>query len=148
MGARNMCCTLLTVAVWGTGGTVWAYEGASAIDPTSALCGNVQFTEFTPQQYSQETNNTEVASGSEFLFLASRETFPKSIAVAISDETVPITVTPHYAGYQVTGNLPSQEQGTFVRIDIAAKGPHGCERGDGWLLKVAEADVNKSTKAD
>ena len=148
MGIRNMFWTVLAVAVCGTGGIVWGYEGAGAIDPTSALCRNVQFTEFTPQQYSQETNDAEVAPESEFSFLASKETFPKSIAVTIKDETVPITVTPHYAGYQVTGNLPSQEKGTFVRINIAAKGPHGCERGDGWLLKVAEAAVNKSTKVE
>mgnify|MGYP001206222605 CR=1 FL=1 len=148
MGRCNTFWTILAVGICGTGGTVWAYEGAGAVDPTSALCRNVQFTEFTPQQYSQEANNTEVSPESEFSFLASKETFPKSIAVTIKDEAVAITVTPHYAGYHVTGNLPSQEKGTFVRINIEAKGPHGCERGDGWLLKVAEGDVNKSTKAD
>ncbi|MBX3335683.1 MAG: hypothetical protein KF876_16250 [Nitrospira sp.] len=148
MGRRNIFWTFLVVGMCGTGGHVSAYEGTGAIDPTSALCRNVQFTEFTPQQYSQEANNTEVSPESEFSFLASKETFPKSIAVTIKDEAVPITVTPHYAGYHVTGNLPSQEKGTFVRINIAAKGPHGCERGDGWLLKVAEADVNKGLKAD
>lgn len=148
MDLRNTFGMALAVVVFSTVGTVWAYEGAGAIDPTSALCRNVQFSEFTPRQYSQETNNTEVAPESEFSFLASKETFPKSIAVTIKDETVPIAVTPHYAGYQVTGNLPGNARGTFIRIDIAAKGPHGCERGDGWLLKVAEADVNKSAKAD
>jgi hypothetical protein len=49
MDLRNTFGMALAVVVFGNTGTVWAYEGAGAIDPTSALCGNVQFTEFTPQ---------------------------------------------------------------------------------------------------
>lgn len=148
MEIRNIFWTVLAGVVLGTGSYGQAYEGGSAVDPTSALCRNVQFSEFTPQQYSQDTNNTEVAPESEFSFLASKETFPNSIAVTIKNEDVPITVKPHYAGYHVTGSLPSNLMGTFVRINITADGPHGCQRGDGWLLKVAEADKHKSAKAE
>lgn len=129
-------------------GAVWAYGEGSAGDAASTLYSKVQFSEFTPEQYSQDANSTEVAPESEFSFLASKETFPKSIAVTIKGETVPIAVAPHYAGYQVTGNVPSNTRGSFIRIEIEAKGPHGCERGDdGWLLKVADKEAIESAKA-
>lgn len=148
MSLRKMFWIILAVAGFGQIGQVWAYEGGPAVGVFSNPCGKVQFSEFAPQQYSQDKNNTEVVPGSEFSFLASRETFPDSILVTIGDETVPIAVTPHYAGYHVAGNLPGHVKGTFVRIDIAAQGPYQCERGDGWLLKVADPNAIASVQAE
>jgi hypothetical protein len=91
----------------------------------------VTFSEFKPRQFSQVNNNTEVVPKSEFSFLASKETVPKSITVTIKGETVPIIVTPQYNGYRVTGKLPATVKGTFARIESTAKGPNQCERGDG-----------------
>jgi len=127
---------------------VLAYEGGPIGGAPSNPCGKVRFSEFVPQQYSQDKNNTEVAPESEFSFLASQETFPDSILVTVGDETVPIAVTPHYAGYHVTGRLPNNVTGTFVRISIAAHGPNQCERGDGWLLKVADTESIERARSD
>ncbi len=138
MRLRPTFWILFSVLLCGNIGHVWAYEGGAGGSPASSLCQKVQFSEFNPPQFSQEKNNTEVPQKSEFSFLASKETFPESVAVTISGETVPIDVKPHYAGFEVTGKLPDDIKGTFVRIDITAQGPHRCERGDGWLLKVAE----------
>lgn len=148
MRLRKMYWLILAATAFVQIGQVWAFEGGPAVDAFSNPCGKVRFSEFMPQQYSQDKNNAEIAPDSEFSFLASKETFPNSILVTIGDETVPIAVTPHYARYHVTGNLPSHVKGTFVRIDITAQGPYQCERGDGWLLKVADTDAIESARAE
>lgn len=149
MGRLNkMSWIIILVIVFGNidPALAYAYEGSPAGGVFSNPCGKVRFSEFTLPQYSQDTNNTEVAPESDFSFLASKETFPDSIQVTIEDETVPIAVTPHYAGYHVTGSLPDTVKSTFVRINIAAQGPYQCERGDGWLLKVADTESVASAK--
>lgn len=138
MSVRNVLWMFVAVVVYGNVGIAWGYEGGPAGGTASDPCGGVMFSEFNPQPFSQENNSAEVAPQSEFSFLASKETFPTRIAVSIKGEAVPIEVTPHYAGFRVTGNLPNNVKGTFVRINVSAKGPYQCERGDGWLLKVAD----------
>lgn len=91
-----------------------------------------------PKPYSQADNNTEVAPQSAFSFVASKATFPKTITVMIKDENVPVTVTPHFDGFLVSGKIPASAKDTFIRVAITAKGPNLCERGDGWLLKVGK----------
>ncbi|MGQ0694670.1 MAG: hypothetical protein ACT4OL_03730 [Nitrospiraceae bacterium] len=138
MSLRNTLWIVVAMVLYADVGDVWAYDaGSSGSSTSSDPCSNVTFSEFKPRQFSQVNNNTEVAPKSEFSFLASKETVPKSITVTIKGETVPITVTPQYNGFQVTGKLPATVKGTFARVDIRAKGPNQCERGDGWLLKVA-----------
>lgn len=138
---RKLSWVILAVAGFGQIEYGWAYEEGPGSSAFSNPCGQVRFFEFTPQQYSQDTNNAEVNPESAFSFLASKETFPDSIRVTIGEDPVPIVVTPHYAGYHVTGKLPGNVNGTFVRINIAAHGPYQCERGDGWLLKVADTEA-------
>jgi hypothetical protein len=138
MSLRNILWIVVAMVLYANAGDGWAYDAGSAGGSISSdPCSNVTFSEFKPRQFSQVNNNTEVAPKSEFSFLASKETVPKSITVTIKGETVPITVTPQYNGYRVTGKLPATVKGTFARIEITAKGPNQCERGDGWLLKVA-----------
>jgi len=138
MRPHNILWMFLVVSVSGAVGSASGYEEGAAGGGASDPCSGMMFSEFNPEPFSQERNSTEVVPKSEFSFLASKGTFPKSIAVPIKGETVPVEVTPHYAGFHVTGNLPNNIKGTFVRINILAKGPHQCERGDGWLLKVAD----------
>lgn len=138
MTLQNTLWIAIAMVVYANVGDIWAYESSSSSgSTTSGSCSNVTFSAFTPSQFSQKDNNTEVAPKSEFSFVASKETLPKSITVTIKGETVPITVTPQYNGFKVTGKLPVTVKGTFVRIEMTAKGPNQCERGDGWLLKVA-----------
>jgi hypothetical protein len=148
MGIQQLSWIILAVAGFGPIGHGWAYEGGPAGGAFSNPCGKVRFSEFAPLQYSQDKNNTEVTPESAFSFIASKETFPDSIRVTIGEDPVPIAVTPHYAGYHVTGNLPGNVKGTFVRITIAAQGPYQCERGDGWLLKVAGTEAVESARAE
>ena len=111
-------------------GNVWAYGDSSS--SSTEGCNKVNFSEFTP------VNNAEVAAKSAFSFFASAETFPKSIKVTIKGQSIPVTVTPKYQGFQVTGRLPDTLKGTYARINITAKGPNQCEGSDGWLVKVSE----------
>ena len=83
-------------------------------------------------------NNSEVAPKSTFSFYASAATYPNSIKVTIKGQSIPVTVTPKYQGFQVTGRLPDTLKGTYARINITAKGPNQCEGSDGWLVKVSE----------
>lgn len=138
MNVRDVFGIVFAVIVCGNVGSVGAYEGGTAGSLTSDPCSRVLFSEFKPQQFSDDNNNTEVAPQSEFSFLASQATIPKSIMVTIDGETVPIDVKSNHAGFQVTGNLPPHFKGTFVRIQISAQGPYQCTRGGGWLLKVAD----------
>jgi len=136
MNLRNILWTVVAMVVWGNLGNVRAYDTGPAGGTSSDACRQVMFSAFTPPQFSQDKNNTEVAPKSELSFHASKATFPKTITVTIKGETVPLTVTPQYDGFRVTGKLPATIKGTFARVDIMAKGPNQCERGDGWLLKV------------
>lgn len=119
------------------GSSAMAYDTGPPAD-VSNQCARVTFSEFTPKPYSYDTNNTEIKPQSDFSFFASKEANPRSIVVTIKGETVPITVKPQANGSLVTGKLPATATGSFVRIEIAAKGPSDCTRTDGWLLKVAK----------
>jgi hypothetical protein len=98
----------------------------------------VYFSAFTPSPFSAEKNNVEVAPKSEFSFLASKTTHPQRITVKIKDETVPVTVTTITNGYLVKGKLPATVKGSYIRLEIYAKGPNDCDKADGWLLKIGK----------
>ena len=131
MRLRHPLWIALVLVVYGNVGDVWAYGDSGGNSGSADACAKVKFSVFTPG------NNTEVAAKSAFSFFASEGTAPKSIAVTVKGQSVPVTVTPKHQGFQVTGVLPDTLKGTFARINITGKGPNQCEASDGWLLKVA-----------
>jgi hypothetical protein len=56
--------------------------------------------------------------------------------VKIKEEKVPVKVTTINNGFLVKGKLPPSVKGSYIRLDIFAKGPNDCDKTDGWLLKV------------
>lgn len=137
MNVRQTLAIVVALSAFGNIGNVWAaYDSPPGGGSSSDSCGGVTFSSFMPKPYSQADNNTEVAPQSAFSFVASNSTFPKTITVMIKGENVPVTVTPHFNGFQVSGKIPASVKGTFIRVAITGKGPNLCERGDGWLLKV------------
>ena len=137
MNLKSILGVVIAIVASGSVTATWAgYDSAPAAG-SSDMCTQVRFSQFTPAQYSQEKNKVEVAPKSEFSFHASKETFPKTISVTIKGETVPTTVTQQHDGFRVTGHIPETIKGAFIRIEIKAKGPSNCVKGDGWLLKVA-----------
>jgi hypothetical protein len=133
---RHALWIVVALSAFGNVGDVRAAYDSSPGATSSDTCSDVSFSSFTPKPFSQATNNTEVAPQSEFSFVASKSTFPKTITVTIKGESVPVTVTPHFGGFQVTGKIPASAKGSFILVEIKGKGPSLCERGDGWLLKV------------
>jgi len=99
-------------------------------------CVDVIFSAFTPPPFSVDKNNVAVAPKSEFSFLASKTALFPSITVKIKEEKVPVTVTTINNGFLVKGKLPPSIKGSYIRLDIFAKGPNDCDKADGWLLKV------------
>ena len=139
MNVRYTLAIVMVLSAFGNIGEVGAgYDSPPPGSSSSGGCGVVSFSTFMPKPYSQADNNTEVAPQSAFSFVASKATFPKTITVMIKDEPVPVTVTPHFDGFLVSGKIPASASGTFIRVAITAKGPNLCERGDGWLLKVGK----------
>lgn len=137
MNLRTLLQLVLAVGICGTVGQTWAYDSSpnpSSTDP----CNQVILSAFTPAPFSAEKNKVEVKPQSEFSFLVSKNVLPSSITVKIKEETVPITVKPINNGLTVKGLLPKSAKGRYIRLEIFVKGPGGCDKADGWLLKVGE----------
>jgi hypothetical protein len=133
---RTILSLIAALATSSLVGNVWAYDASpnsSSTDP----CTQVNFSGYTPAPFSQDKNNTTVPPKSEFSFLASKATAAQSITVIIKEQKVPVTVTMVSNGYLVKGKLPDTVKGSYIRVEIFAKGPNECDRADGWLLKVA-----------
>ncbi|MGC4095586.1 MAG: hypothetical protein QM706_00570 [Nitrospira sp.] len=136
MSLRNLLRLVLAIGVCGTAGQVWAYDASPNISSGVDACANVIFSAFTPPAFSVDKNNVEVAPKSEFSFLASKTVLFPSITVKIKEEKVPVTVTPINNGFLVKGKIPASAKGSYIRLDIFAKGANDCDKTDGWLLKV------------
>lgn len=137
MTFRTILRLVVAVSACGAFGNVWAYEAspdASSTDP----CTQVIFSAFTPAPFSAEKNNVEVAPKSGFSFLISKAAVASSITVKIKDEKVPVTVKTINNGFLVNGKLPESATGRYIRLNIFVKGPGGCDKADGWLLKVGK----------
>ncbi len=110
----------------------WAYGGGSS--SSTKACAKPKFSEFVPIE------NAEVASGSNFSFTASANTYPESIKVSIKGLPSTIKVTPQNAGnsLKISGKLPDSLKGTYARIAIDASAQNNCNGSGGWLIKIAE----------
>lgn len=107
---------------------VLAYGSSSS----TKACTKPHFSEFVP------SDKAEAAPQSDFSFLASSATNPKSIKVDIKKQAVEIKITPKGQGYQVSGKLPDSLKGTSARININAETMSNCKGNDGWLIKVSQ----------
>ena len=136
MSLRTILSLVVAMTVSSIVVDVSAYDASpnpSSTDP----CNQVSFSAYTPAPFSQDKNNVAVPPKSEFSFLASKPTASQSITVMIKEQKVPVTVTVVSNGYLVKGKLPDTVKGSYIRVEIFAKGPNQCDRADGWLLKVA-----------
>jgi hypothetical protein len=134
---RNLFQLVLVVSLCSLGNYVLAYDPSPNIGTVEGSCADVSFSNFAPPPYSYEKGN-ETAPKSDFSFLASKATRVDSLKVTVKDEKVPITVTPQGNGYLVKGKLPASATGSYIRVEISSLGATGCQRVDGWLLKVGK----------
>ena len=105
----------------------FAYGSSSS----KTACKKPKLSQFTPAHLSLVKPQTE------FSFVASVSTDPKSITVHIKKQNIELSINDAGNGYIVTGKLPAL-QSDYARINIKSKGVNRCPTSDGWLLKIAE----------
>lgn len=123
--------TLWILALSLIANTSWAYGGGSS---SSKSCDKAKFSNYTPAE------NSEVAAGSAFSFIASKNTLPTTIKVTVKGQPATIKVEKkNNDTYAVTGKLPGSVKGSYARIAIDADAQNNCNGGaGGWLVKVGE----------
>lgn len=107
-----------------------AYGGGGS--SSKKACKKPKFSQFMPPHLSV------VDAESEFSFLASATTLPKTITVKVKKQPVDVSINKINNGYTVSGKLPDSLKGTFARIEINATGSNKCKGNDGWLLNINE----------
>lgn len=134
MSLRTILQLVLALGISGTVGQALAYDSSPNTPNSYDPCMAVTFSAFTPPPFSVDKNNVAVQPKSDFSFLATKNM--TGVTVKIKDEVVPVTVTSINNGILVKGKIPASIKGSYIRVDIYAKGPSQCEKADGWLLKV------------
>ncbi|CAG7856916.1 hypothetical protein MCAMS1_01579 [biofilm metagenome] len=110
--------------------TCWAYGGGSS---STKACDKPKFSDFSPAE------NAQVAPGSAFTFIASKNTYPNSIKVTVKGQPASVKVDKKNDGtFKISGNLPASVKNDFARIAIAADAQNNCKGAGGWLVKVSE----------
>jgi hypothetical protein len=111
--------------------TCWAYGGGSS---SSKSCEKAKFSDYVPAE------NSELAAGSAFSFIASKNTLPTTIKVSVKGQPATIKVEKkNNDTFAVSGKLPASIKGTYARIAIDADAQNNCNGGaGGWLVKVGE----------
>jgi len=124
---RIKLMTLFIFVLFST--NIFAYGGGSS---SKRSCAKPDISQFTPPHLSV------VAPESEFSFVASAATNPETIEVSMKKQVVETNIEKVTGGYSVTGNLPASLEGSYVRVNIKAKGTNNCPESDGWLLKIEQ----------
>jgi hypothetical protein len=126
---RLINCAWIFVLMFITG-TCWAYGGGGS---SSKACEKAKFSNFVPAE------NSQVAAGSEFSFIASKNTLPTTIKVSVKDQPATIKIDKKSdSTFAVSGKLPASVKGGFARISINADAQSNCKGTGGWLVKIAE----------
>ncbi len=105
---------------------------------SSSSCNYPRFSEFQPSP------NKYLQNLREFSFLASANTTPSSVEANVSAGSVKehftakqLTITPLNSGQlEVVGKLTRPFQHGFARISVKAHSKPGCEKTDGFLVRV------------
>ena len=97
MRIQSTLWVIVIMGLFSNVGDVGAYGDSGGGSSSADACSKVKFSKFTPEAYTQ-SNGMEVAPKSDFSFFASKGVAPKSIAVTIKGQSVPITVTPKNNG--------------------------------------------------
>lgn len=116
--------------------TAFAYGSGSS--SSSSSCEKPHFSEFQPSA------NKYLQNLREFSFVASANTSPSSIEVNISAgqykehiSAKQLEITPQSNGrLEVKGKLNQPFQHGFARLSVTAHSKPGCDKTDGFLVKV------------
>jgi len=136
VNVQKILWLVVAMVAYSNSNAVWA-QPRPPINPVDP-CIKVIVSAYNPPPFSRETNNVEVPPNSKFSFLISKEAKIDSIKVSVKGEHIPTKVALQQNGILVTGKLPATITSKYIRVEIAAKGPSGCDRVDGWLLKIKQ----------
>ncbi len=100
-------------------------------------CKKPRFTSFSLAEFSAK-NKQEVAPGADFSFTISNNIDPTTLKITAKKKALPVTITDKNSFFLVTGKIPMEYTGQFVRIDVQVHAKLGCKALDGWLIKVAQ----------
>lgn len=117
-------------------GTASAYAYSSS--PSSSHCEKPAFSEFQPAA------NKYLQSLSEFSFTATSHTTAASIEVSVTAGPIKYHLThkdldidtQKSGRLSVSGKLPRPIEKGFARINITAHSKPGCEKTDGYLVRI------------
>ncbi|MCK9607292.1 MAG: hypothetical protein M0R33_12695 [Methylomonas sp.] len=131
---KNHYVTLVAVILSLQVGSVYAYGSSSS----SSSCDKPSYSDFKPSA------NKYLQTFREFSFVASSNTTASSIEVNISAGELKehfsakeLQITPQKSGrLEVKGKLDKPFQHGFARISVTAHSKPGCEKTDGYLIRV------------
>ncbi len=106
---------------------------AGAVDE---VCKKPKFSSFSLAEFTAK-NKAEVAPESAFSFVISNNIDPSTLKISAKKKSLPVTVTDKNSFFLISGKIPAEYTGQFVRIDAQVTAKLGCKGLDGWLVKVS-----------
>jgi hypothetical protein len=99
-------------------------------------CKKPKFSSFSLTEYNAATKQ-EVPAQSDFSFTLSNNIDPATLKLTAKKKPLPFTIADKNSFFLVTGKIPAEYTGKFVRIDAQVMAKLACKGLDGWLIKVA-----------
>jgi hypothetical protein len=99
-------------------------------------CKKPRFHSFSLPEY-KNPEKLEVPANADFSFTTSNWLDPATLKLRIKNKSLMFTIEDKKSFFLVTGKIPAEYTGQFVRIDVIANALLGCKGLDGWLIKVA-----------
>ncbi len=124
----------LLIAAVLSNGAAFAYSSAGE---TEEVCKKPKFMNFSLPVY-KVPEKAEVAPESEFTFMISAWSDPKTLKLTAKNQNLPFSVETTSSFHRIKAKLPAAFNGSFARINASVKAVLGCDDQMGWLVKVAE----------
>ncbi len=106
-------------------------------DKDEDKCREPKIQEFNLPEY-RAPENKEIEVGAEFSFIVSGWADPKKIKVTVKDAPIPFEVINRESFHKVTGKIPNDYVGKYIRLNARIPAVLGCYTNQGWLLKIVD----------
>lgn len=101
------------------------------------VCKKPKFSSFSLAEFTA-AKKLEVPPESDFSFTISSGIDPATLKLTAKKKSLPFTITDKNSFFLVTGKIPAEYTGQFVRMDVQVTSKLACKGLDGWLIKVAK----------
>jgi hypothetical protein len=106
------------------------------VGQTEEVCKKPKFHSFSLPEYTAASKQ-EVPPESSFSFTTPTYIDPATLKVIVKNKVLPVEVVYKNSFYWVSGKIPAEYTGQFMRFQIHARALLGCKGLEGWLVKVA-----------